>query len=128
MAGERTRFRRTKPIAGAALVGLGTFLQYQNMVEAVARLRDVLYANGSETLGVPPAVIQAFSQVWQAYIANRQRFLCGFVQLVLVSCWPVLLVTAGTVLSRDRSAHNVDRFPKKDGTVVELSAGGSTLK
>jgi len=57
MAGERTPFRRTKSIAGAALVGLGTFLQYQNMVEAVARLRDVLCANGSETLGVPPAVI-----------------------------------------------------------------------
>lgn len=128
MAGEQTPFRRTKSIAGATLLGLGTFLQYQNMAEAVARLRNVLYANGSETLGVPPAVVQAFAQAWPAYIANRQRFLCTFLQLVLVSCWPLLLVTAGTVLSRDSSVQNADRFPKKDGAVVELRASGSTLK
>jgi hypothetical protein len=98
MAGQQTTFRRAKSIAGAALVGLGTFLQYQNLVEEVVRFREVLGANGSETLGVLPAVIQTVSQVWQAYIADHRRFLCDFLLQVLISSWPLLLVIAGNGL------------------------------
>jgi uncharacterized membrane protein len=115
MAGQQTTFRRAKTIAGAALVGLGTFFQYQNLVEEVARFREVLDADGSETLGVLPAVIQVVSQIWQAYIVDHQRFLGDFLQQVLVSSWPLLLVIVGTVLSRNSSTDTdtVDGFPKK---------------
>jgi len=128
MAGQQTVFRSSKSIAGAVLVGLGMFILYENLAGAVARLSHILGANGSGALGVLPAVILAVSQVLQAYAADHQRFLQGFLQHMLVSSWPMLLVLVGTVLSRDAFADNVNALPKKDRGLVDLTAGRSTSK
>jgi len=75
VVGRQTGFRGSKSIAGAALVGLGAFILYENLAGAVVRLSQVLGANGSGALGVLPAVILAGSRVVQAYPAGHQRFL-----------------------------------------------------
>ena len=128
MVGRQTGFRGSKSIAGAALVGLGAFILYENLAGAVVRLSQVLGANGSGALGVLPAVILAGSRVVQAYPAGHQRFLHGLLQQVLVSSWPLLLVMVGTVLSRDALEDNVNVLPKKDCGRVDLTARRSTLK
>ncbi len=126
MARQRTAFRSSKSIAGAALVGFGMFIQYEKLAGAVAWLSHVLGANSPEALGILPAVILAVSQVLQAYGADHQRFLHGFLQHMLASSWPLLLVMVGTVLSRDCSMDNVNALPKKDCGLVDLTAGRST--
>jgi hypothetical protein len=128
MARQQTAFRSSKSIAGAALVGLGIFILYENLAEGVARLSHVLGANGSEALGVLPAVILAVARVLQAYTADHQRFLQGILEHMLVSSWPLLLVMVGTILSRDAFTNNVNALPKKDCGLVDLIAGRSTSK
>jgi hypothetical protein len=77
---------------------------------------------------VLPTIILAASRVLQAHAADHQRFLQGFLQHMLVSSWPLLLVMVGTVLSRDAFTDNVDPLPKKDCGLVDLTTGCSTLK
>jgi hypothetical protein len=101
MTGRCIIFRRAKSIAGASLIGFGLFILYQNLAAAMMMLRHALGVNGSETLGIPLAVIQTASQVLEIYTANHQQFLENFLHRMLVSSWPLLLVIAGTVLSRD---------------------------
>jgi len=40
-----------------------------------------------------------------------------------VSCWPLLLVMVGTVLSRDILIGDVNALPKKDCGLIDLTAG-----
>lgn len=128
MARQRTSFRSSKSIAGAALAGFGTFILYENLAAAVAWLSHVLGANNSEALGVLPAIILAVSQALQAHAASHQCFLQGFIGHMLVSSWPLLLVMVGTVLSRDTFTDNVNTPPKKDRGLVDLKSGRSTSK
>jgi hypothetical protein len=118
MEKQQTAYRSSKSIAGVALVGFGMFILYENLAAAVACLSHVLAANSSEALGVLPAFILAVSQVLQAHGSNHQRFLQGFLQHMLVSSWPLLLVMAGMVLSRNTFGAN-QRTPKK--RIVDLS-------
>ena len=124
----RRNFRSTKSIAGAALVGFGLFILYENLAGAVAWLSHLLGANSFEALGVLPAFMLAVSQVLPAHAANHQHFLQASLQHMLVSSWPLLLVMAGTVLSRDTVSDNVNTVQKKDHGVVDLTTGRSTLK
>jgi len=126
MARQRTAFRSSKSIAGAALVGFGMFILYENLAGAVAWLSHVLGTNSPEALGVLPAVILAASRVLQAYGADHPRSLQGFLQHMLVSSWPLLLVMVGTVLSRDTFTDNVKARSKKDCGLVDLTTGRST--
>jgi len=98
---RQTFFGCPKSIAGAALVGLGTFVLYENLAAAAARLSHVLGANGSQALGVLPAAVLAVSQAMHACAFDHQRFLQSLLQQMLISSWPLLVVILGTVLSRD---------------------------
>jgi hypothetical protein len=100
MEGQLTVLRSAKSIVGTALLVLGTFILYENLAGAVGRLSHVL-ANGSEALGLLPAVVLAASQPVHAYAVDHHRFLRGLFQQVLASSWPLLLVIFGSVLSRD---------------------------
>jgi hypothetical protein len=128
MAMQQTFFGRAKSIAGAALVGLGILIFHENLDRAASQLSHLLGTIPGEALGVLPTVILAASRVLQAYAADHQRFLQGFLRHMLVSCWPLLLVIVGTVLSRDAFADNDNALPKKDCGLVDLTAGRSTLK
>jgi hypothetical protein len=109
MARQRAAFRSSKSIAGAALVGVGMFVLYENLAAAVAWLSHVRH----EAMGVVPAVILEVSQVMQAHATNSQRFLEGLLRHMLVSSWPLLLIAVGTVLSRDNITDNFNEHPKK---------------
>ena len=124
----RRNFRSTKSIAGTALVGFGLFILYENLAGAVAWLSHLLGANSFEALGVLPAFMLAVSQVLPAHAANHQHLLQVFLQHMLVSSWPLLLVMAGTVLSRDNFTDDAKAVQKKDRGVVDLTTGRSTLK
>jgi hypothetical protein len=126
---QSTVFRRARSIAGAALVGLGTFILYHNLAGLVAWGRNILGSNSSQTLGIPAAVIQAFGQVWQSYGVNHQLFLEGSLQHMWIFSWPLLLVTFGSVLSRDDFAADVVApSQKKNCIIVDSAPHRSTSK
>jgi hypothetical protein len=100
MAAQQTVFRRSKSIAGAALALLGTFILYENVAGAFARVSHVL-GNGSRALGTFLAFVLAVSQAVHTYSIYHQRFFQGLFQQLLVSSWPLLLVIFGTGLSTD---------------------------
>ncbi len=118
---------RAKPIAGAALIGLGIFVLYENLDQAATQLGH-LFGTPRETLGVLPTVILAALRVLQAYASDHQRFVQGLIEHALVTFWPLLLVVAGTVLSRDAFPGTADATTKKDREIVDLTARRSTLK
>ena len=120
---QQTFFGRAKSLAGAALVGLGIFIFHGNLDRAATEWSHLLSSTPGEALGVLPTVILATPRVLQAYGADHQQFLQGFLRHIFVSCWPLLLVIVGTVLSRDTFTDNVNALPKKDCRLVDLTAG-----
>ena len=120
---RQTFFGRTKSFAGIALVGLGIFIFHGNLDRAAAEWSHLLSATPGEALGVLPTVILAAPRVLQAYAADHQQFLQGFLRHIFVSCWPLLLVLVGTVLSRETLRDDCNALPKKDCGLVDLAAG-----
>ena len=122
MARQWTALRTSRLILGAALVGFGVFMLYEKFTGAAAWLSHVFGAN-SEALGVVPALILAVSQSLQTHAANHQYFL----QHILTSAWPLLLVIIGTVLTRETTTANRTALPQKDRVPVDLTMLRSTL-
>jgi hypothetical protein len=122
MAMQQTSFGRAKSLAGAALVGLGIFIFHGNLDRAATEWNHLLSSTPGETLGVLPTIVLAAPRVLQAYAADHQRFLQGFLRHIFVSCWPLLLVLVGTVLSRDPFTEDVNAAPRKDCRLVDLTA------
>ena len=120
---QQTFFGRAKSLAGAALVGLGIFIFHGNLDRAATEWSHLLGSTPGEALGVLPTVILAAPRVLQAYSADHQRFLQGFLGHIFVSCWPLLLVIIGTLLSRDIFTDDVNALPQKDRGLVDLTAG-----
>jgi hypothetical protein len=94
----------SRSIAGAVLVGLGTFIQYENLTGAISGLKDLLAANGSEPLGLPLAFIAAASQALQS--AHHHWFLQGFLSHLWIASWPLLLVVFGKLLASDAAGQS----------------------
>lgn len=110
MAGRQTTFQSSKSTAGAALAGIGMFILYLHLTAAVTSLGHMVGAGGSAGLALLVAVIPSVSHVFEACGADHHRFL----QHMLVSCWPLLLVVVGTVLARDSFADNAIALPQKN--------------
>src|SRR6266436_5636303 len=123
MAMQQTFFGRAKSLAGAALVGLGIFILHGNLDRSATQWTHLLSATPGEAPGVLPTVILAAPRVLQAYAADHQRFLQGFLRDIFMPCWPLLLVMVGTVLSRDTFTDDGNALPKKDCGLVDLAAG-----
>jgi hypothetical protein len=99
MTRQRTLSRSLKPIAGAALVGLGLLILSVNLYGAAAQMSCPLGTTAGEALGALPSVVLAVaSQALQACVFDHQRFFQGLFQM-LVSFW-VLLVVVGAILLR----------------------------
>lgn len=112
---RQTFFEHAKSITGVVLLGFGIFIFHENLDQAATQLNQFLSSVPGE---VVPTVILAAWRVWQAYAADHQRFLLGLVQHVWVLSWPLLLVMAGTVMSRDAFTDKTDTDPKKDSGLV----------
>jgi hypothetical protein len=119
---------RGKSIAGAAFAGLGVFILHENLEAAATQLSHLLSTAPDETLGIQPRVILAGTQVLQAYAFDHQRFLQSLFQHILVILWPLLLIVAGTVLSRDVFTDDVTALPKKDCALVDFECRSFDIK
>jgi hypothetical protein len=110
MGRQEAVFQGSKSIAGATLVGVGTLILYENLAGDIAQLRHVLDANGSDALGVLPAVVLATSQAVRACGFDHQGLMPCLLRM-LISFWPPLLVIAGTMLLRDAFTDKVKALP-----------------
>lgn len=108
MAARKRAFRISKSITGAAFLLFGMFILYANLAAALTRSRHVL-ARGAETFGFVPALVLAASQTVHTYAFDHQVFL----QLMLTSSWPLVLVIFGMVLSKDTLADCSTHVPEK---------------
>ena len=120
----KTFVGRTKSIAGTALIGLGIYVFYESVHQAATQFSNLRGVFPREMFGVFPTVILLASRYLQAWGADYTRSLQGCVLHLLASSWPLLLVIAGTVLSRDSSTDS--SIQKKDCGPVDLRAGHST--
>jgi len=125
MAGRWTTLQSSKSTAGPALAGIGMFILYLHLTAAVARLSHMFGVGSSAAVALLVAVIPSMSQVFEAYAADHHQFL----QHVLVLCWPLLLVVAGTVLARGSFTDNsTARLQKNNAGRVDLTSGHSRSK
>jgi hypothetical protein len=124
---QHTFLGRAKSVAGAGLIGLGVFILHKNLDQAATQLNQ-LVSSPKEMLGVLPMVILAVLRVLQAYTSNHQQFLQGVLQHLWLTFWPLVLVSAGTTLSRDAHPGDPSVPAKKDRRIVDLTARRSTLK
>jgi hypothetical protein len=122
----RQTFGCPKSIAGAALIALGTLIFCENLNRAATQLSHLLGA--IPRIGILPAVILAAPRVLQAYAADHHLLLVGLLRHMLLLCWPLLLVIAGTVLSPDVFRDDVNPLRRKNCGLVDLAARRSTLK
>lgn len=113
MAGQNEGFGASKTIAGAALAGLGLFILYGNLAREAVRITHVLSANGFAALGLFPAAILSVHGLLHIYSADHQGFLWGALRHLLLTSWPLVLVTLGTALSRDAFVDELQPSPKK---------------
>ncbi len=100
MTRQKKISRSSRSITGTALIGLGLFILFENLVAAAEALRHLLSANGLEGAGIVLAIVFAVARFIQAYAADHEQFLGSLLQHLFVSFWPVLLVRFGTLLSR----------------------------
>lgn len=128
MHNEKPRVRITKSIASAALLVLGMYILYQSLSSAAVCLKNVLSENGSAALGVVPAAILAFSKVPQLCAVDHHQFEPRFIEQILLSLWPLSLVKAGTIISRDALLDDLRAISKKVSKLVDLAHGRSTLQ
>ena len=124
---QHTCLGRAKSITGTALIGLGIFILHKNLDQAAAQLNQ-LVSSPKEMLGVVPVVILAALRVLQAYTSNHQQFLDSLLQHLWLTFWPLVLVSAGTALSREVHPGGPSVREKKDCGIVDLTVRRSTLK
>ncbi|HEY7099147.1 MAG TPA: hypothetical protein VH437_20645 [Terriglobales bacterium] len=123
MAKQTVLLESSKSLAGAALVGLGMFVLYQNLAGMVGSVNHVLGANSSEALGILPAAILAASQIIELHARNHHSAVQEFFRQVSIQCWPLILVTVGMVLSRDNIVMKKDKAFQRRCTLVAVSPG-----
>ena len=123
----QTLFGRVKSVAGAALVGLGIFILHQNLAHAATQFNHLLGTVSVEGPAALPAFIVTARRVLHASAPDHQSFLQGFLRHVLVSCWPLLLVTIGLAWSRNVMTDTVTRS-KKECERVDPAGVHSTSK
>ncbi len=113
---RRTILVHSKSIAGAALVGLGLFILCANLPDAAARFGHLagIRTDASQTFGEMIAVVLAASHVVQSYLFDRGEFLRGLCR-ILISFWPLLLVSRRNALDGDGFASGVQKFPRNTG-------------
>lgn len=121
----QTVFARARSSAGAALAALGMFIFHGNLDRVAEQIGHILGPLPAKALGVLPTVILTLSRLLQA--ADHQGLPQMLLQCLLTSCWPLLLVIFGTVMSHDDLVNRVT-VPGKDCRTVDLAARHSTTK
>ena len=103
--------QKSKSIAGSALVGLGILMLHDNLSAAIASLNHALAS--TQSLRFVPAVMLAALQAVQASAASHQHMVRVLLQHTLLLLWPVLLVVAGSFLSKQALSDDFNPLPGK---------------
>jgi len=111
---RRAFFGISKSIVGMALIGLGLFILFGNVIDAAARLSGLagVSADATQTFGELTVGGLAASRAFQCYLFDRVGFARGVCKL-LISLWPLLLVIAGTILTATASRTNSKNIQNK---------------
>jgi len=127
MARQWRLYWNLKSIVGVGLIGLGLFVLCGNLADIAVRLSWIVGVSpaASQTFGGVIAVGLVASQVWRAYMFDRWELLLG-VCGILISVWPLLLITAGAVLTRPASWTRPNDAQNKNTGIVDLTAARST--
>jgi len=121
---RQTLTTHAKSIAGIALLGLGCFVFYEHLSHAAALARHLCSVPCQAPGGVADAILSA----WRAYPPDQKRFAHAFLRYLLISSWPLLLVWAGTALSRDAFAEGVRQSSVNPGSGERLPENKSEKK
>jgi hypothetical protein len=122
MAVNRTFFERAKSVAGVVLAAIGMFILCQHLDHAASHLSHLLCHNQGDTPGPLPAMLMAALCVIQAYAADHQGVLPVVIKQMWISFWPLLLVMAGTILSRNAFTDDSNAPKKEDCGIVDSTA------
>lgn len=98
------RVRRVGSAAGMVLTGLGMFFLYKDLAGVADKISHLLGGNGSGGLQILPAA---------AVVAPHLTQATCFMQHTLLACWPLLLVTVGTMLSRGHDSEKAEILSEK---------------
>jgi uncharacterized membrane protein len=114
MARRHGLYRNLRTIAGMALIALGLFILFENMTDAAARLTGFIggSADATQTIGDVAAVGLGASRVVQCYLFDRVGFARSACK-ILISLWPLCLVTVGAVLTSIASQTNSKNIQNK---------------
>jgi uncharacterized membrane protein len=114
MTMRQTLFGLSKSIVGTALIGLGLVLLFGNLSHVSGQVSRIvgISAEATQTLGELTAVGLAASQLWRSYTFDRRELLLGVCR-ILISFWPLCLVTAGAVLTATASRTNSKNIQNK---------------
>jgi hypothetical protein len=99
MANRQTSSKGLRSVLGAAFFALGFVILFGNMDALEASASRIFGGPASSEMEAIPALILATSHAVQAYAFDHQGFL-SVLQQILVSFWPLILVTSGVVLLR----------------------------
>lgn len=95
-----------KAIVGVALLGLGCFVLFEHLSHVAAQLTHLC-----SVPCVAPGGLADLLASWRLDPLDQKRFVHALPRHVLVSCWPFLLVWAGSALSRETFADDVTPLP-----------------
>jgi hypothetical protein len=114
MTMRQTFFGLSKTIAGIGLIGLGLLILSRDAADVAARLTGFvgISADATQTLGEVAAAGLAASRVVQCYLFDRAGF-ARSACMILISFWPLCLVTAGAVLTATASQTNSKNMQNK---------------
>jgi uncharacterized membrane protein len=114
MTMRQTFFGLAKTITGMALIGLGLLILSGDVADAAARLTGFvgISADATQTFAEVAAIGLAASRVVQCYLFDRAGFARNACK-ILISFWPLCLVTAGAVLTATASQTNSENIQNK---------------
>ena len=108
MTAQRRANDTLQSIAGGSLVGLGLHFLCGNLDRVAAHL-PFLGASGEEPGGLSSLILAA-SDAMRAHALDQADFFQGLLR-AFVLFWPLILVVAGTILSRHVFADEAQALP-----------------
>ena len=104
----------SRTIAGMVLIGLGLFILSGEVADAAARLSGFTGVNAdpTQTFGEPAVVGLTASRVVLCCLFDRAGFARSLGQ-ILISFWPLCLLTAGAILTVSDAQTNAKSIRNK---------------
>lgn len=108
MERRQNQIESLKSISGTALLTAGAVTLYHNLAAAIGSIMHSLAMNGSDSVGVVPALI--LTALRASHTASDDRgVILAVSRHLCASCWPAFLLIGGAVLARNILSENRGR-------------------